>query len=52
MTPLASGVVDLLTATGLRKNFGEFEAVTGIDFGVRRGECFGFLGPQGAGSRA
>jgi len=39
----------LLSATGLTKRFGDFTAVDGIDFGVRKGECFGFLGPNGAG---
>jgi ABC-2 type transport system ATP-binding protein len=34
---------------GLRKVYGDFEAVRGIDFGVRRGEVFGLLGPNGAG---
>jgi ABC-2 type transport system ATP-binding protein len=34
---------------GLRKRYGEVEAVRGIDFGVRRGEVFGLLGPNGAG---
>jgi ABC-2 type transport system ATP-binding protein len=34
---------------GLRKRYGEFEAVRGIDFGVSRGEVFGLLGPNGAG---
>jgi len=34
---------------GLRKSYGEFEAVRGIDFAVRRGEVFGLLGPNGAG---
>jgi ABC-2 type transport system ATP-binding protein len=34
---------------GLRKSYGEFEAVRGIDFEVRRGEVFGLLGPNGAG---
>ena len=33
----------------LRKTYGEFEAVRGIDFEVRRGEIFGLLGPNGAG---
>jgi ABC-2 type transport system ATP-binding protein len=34
---------------GLRKAYGEREAVRGIDFAVRRGEVFGLLGPNGAG---
>jgi ABC-2 type transport system ATP-binding protein len=34
---------------GLRKSYGDFEAVRGIDFEVRRGEVFGLLGPNGAG---
>ncbi len=34
---------------GLRKTYGETEAVRGIDFEVRRGEVFGLLGPNGAG---
>ena len=34
---------------GLRKSYGSFEAVRGIEFGVRRGEVFGLLGPNGAG---
>jgi ABC-2 type transport system ATP-binding protein len=34
---------------GLHKRYGQFEAVRGIDFGVRRGEVFGLLGPNGAG---
>jgi lipooligosaccharide transport system ATP-binding protein len=39
----------MILARGLRKSFGEFEAVKGIDVDVRRGEAFGFLGPNGAG---
>lgn len=34
---------------GLRKAYGGREAVRGIDFMVRRGECFAMLGPNGAG---
>ena len=34
---------------GLRKRYGDLEAVRGIDFSVRRGEVFGLLGPNGAG---
>lgn len=39
----------LVQARGLRKRFGEVEAVRGIDVDVARGEVFGFLGPNGAG---
>jgi ABC-2 type transport system ATP-binding protein len=34
---------------GLRKAYGDFEAVRGIDFDVAPGEVFGLLGPNGAG---
>jgi ABC-2 type transport system ATP-binding protein len=34
---------------GLRKSYGGQEAVRGIDFEVRAGEVFGFLGTNGAG---
>src|ERR1700684_3873089 len=33
----------------LRKSYGDFEAVRGIDFEVAQGEVFGLLGPNGAG---
>ena len=39
----------LIEARGLRKLYGDFVAVDGIDFTVERGETFGFLGPNGAG---
>ncbi len=39
----------LVQARGLRKRFGEIEAVRGIDVDVAPGEVFGFLGPNGAG---
>ncbi|MFI8086822.1 ABC transporter ATP-binding protein [Streptomyces sp. NPDC086080] len=34
---------------GLRKSYGTFEAVRGLDLTVRRGEVFALLGPNGAG---
>ncbi|HEV1992326.1 MAG TPA: ATP-binding cassette domain-containing protein, partial [Candidatus Dormibacteraeota bacterium] len=39
----------VIQATGLVKQYGEVEAVRGIDLEVRAGEIFGFLGPNGAG---
>ena len=34
---------------GLRKSYGDLEAVAGIDLYVDRGEIFALLGPNGAG---
>lgn len=41
--------IDVISAEGLVKRFGDFEAVKGINFSVTGGECFGLLGPNGAG---
>jgi ABC-2 type transport system ATP-binding protein len=38
-----------ISVRGLRKSYGAFEAVAGIDIQVSRGEIFAFLGPNGAG---
>ena len=38
-----------VVVSGLTKNYGDIEAVRGIDFEVAPGETFGFLGPNGAG---
>lgn len=38
-----------ISVRGLRKSYGNFEAVRGIDFEVAPGEVFGLLGPNGAG---
>ncbi|HYP55322.1 MAG TPA: ABC transporter ATP-binding protein, partial [Solirubrobacterales bacterium] len=39
----------VISVRGLRKRYGDLEAVRGIDLEVRRGEVFAFLGPNGAG---
>ena len=39
----------VVRVTGLLKKFGDFTAVQGIDFDVKRGEIFGLLGANGAG---
>jgi len=43
------GDAPILSVSGLRKSYGENEVVRGLDFSIRRGECFGLLGPNGAG---
>jgi ABC-2 type transport system ATP-binding protein len=39
----------IITVKDLVKNYGNFEAVKGINFEVYEGEIFGLLGPNGAG---
>jgi ABC-2 type transport system ATP-binding protein len=39
----------VISVKGLRKSYGELEALRGIDLDVARGEIFAFLGPNGAG---
>lgn len=39
----------VIKAEGLTKKFGNFTAVDSVDFEIRRGEIFGFLGPNGCG---
>jgi ABC-2 type transport system ATP-binding protein len=39
----------VIQVEGLRKRYGKFEAVHGIDMTVQRGEIFGLIGPDGAG---
>jgi ABC-2 type transport system ATP-binding protein len=39
----------VVVVENLRKRYGDFEAVRGIDFTIERGELVAFLGPNGAG---
>jgi len=41
--------VPAIQVRDLRKRYGDYEAVRGIDITVQRGEVFGLLGPNGAG---
>ncbi len=41
--------MNIVSATGLTKDYGSLRAVDHIDFEITEGECFGFLGPNGAG---
>lgn len=45
MTPLRAAV----SVRGLRKTYGSFEALRGVDFDIEEGETFALLGPNGAG---
>ena len=38
-----------IEAHGLTRRFGDFVAVDAIDLGIRKGEIFGFVGPNGCG---
>ncbi len=39
----------IITVDGLKKSYGDVQAVKGIDFYVEKGKLFAFLGPNGAG---
>ncbi|MYM37846.1 ribosome-associated ATPase/putative transporter RbbA [Duganella qianjiadongensis] len=49
--PFEPGAQDdiAIEAQGLTMRFGDFTAVDGVDFRIRRGEIFGFLGSNGCG---
>jgi ABC-2 type transport system ATP-binding protein len=46
---MLSGMNSAIQARALRRTFGDFDAVAGIDLDVADGEIYGFLGPNGAG---
>jgi ABC-2 type transport system ATP-binding protein len=39
----------MLRCEGLRKSYGDREAVKGVSFSIAEAECYGLLGPNGAG---
>ena len=42
-------VEPIIELRGLKKVYGTFTAVGGLDLTVNKGEVYGFLGPNGAG---
>jgi lipooligosaccharide transport system ATP-binding protein len=41
--------LNIVSARGLIKHYGDVKAVDDVTFDIEAGECFGFLGPNGAG---
>jgi ABC-type multidrug transport system ATPase subunit len=41
--------MNIIELRGLRKHYGDFHAVDGLDLTVQAGDVYGFLGPNGAG---
>jgi len=39
----------IIQAENLAKSYGDFRALKGVSFNINKGECFGFLGHNGAG---
>lgn len=46
---IAAVSAPVISASGLRKAYGDFEAVRGVDIEIHEGEVYAFLGPNGAG---
>ena len=38
----------IIEVSGLRKSYGDVQAVKGLDFYIESGKIFSFLGPNGA----
>jgi ABC-2 type transport system ATP-binding protein len=46
---MRTGETPMIEISGLKKSYGDFEALRGLNFNVPRGQVVGFLGPNGAG---
>ena len=46
---MASGERPIARLDGVEKHFGAVQALAGVDFAVRAGECVGLVGHNGAG---
>ena len=49
VAPPAESADVVVSVRNLRKEYGQIEAVAGVDLTINRGEVFGLLGPNGAG---
>ncbi len=47
--PVPAGDTPIISVENLEHRYGDFKAVDGISFSVKKGEIFSFLGPNGAG---
>src|SRR5260221_10647246 len=45
----ARSELPMIEITGLKKTYGDFQAIKGLNFSVPKGQVVGFLGPNGAG---
>jgi ABC-2 type transport system ATP-binding protein len=43
------GALPMIEITDLKKSYGDFQAIKGLNFAVPKGQVVGFLGPNGAG---